>query len=90
MSLPIQIDDRCSCCEEDYLVLCNGCGKFLDITKFATYRIGEQTGYSEQGGAYCKSCSEKCKACGDHFAIGSFDNRGICFCCMIWGKWSTV
>ena len=64
MSLPIQIDDRCPCCEEDYLVLCNGCGKFLDTTKFATYRIGEQTGYSEQGGAYCKSCSEECKRVG--------------------------
>ena len=90
MNLPTQIDDRCPYCEEVSVVVCSGCGKFLDTAEFATYRIGEQTGYSEQGGAYCRSCSETCKECEGYFATGSFDNRGVCFCCVVWGKWSSA
>ena len=92
MNLPMQIDDRCSYYEtkEEVISVCRACRRLFNKTEFAAYRFGEQTGYSDELGAYCKSYSEKCEECDKYFARGSFDDQGICFCCVIWGKWSTV
>ena len=91
MNLPIEIDDRYFCCEtkEEVISVCRSCRSFFNKTEFAASRLGETTGYWDELGTYCQSCSEQCKECGDHFARGSFDNRGVCFSCVVWGGWSS-
>lgn len=88
MNLPIEIDDRCSCCEtkEEHISVCQSCRSFFNKTEFAASRLGEQTGYWDELGVYCRSCSEKCKECGDYFAHGSFDKRCVCYACVVWGS----
>lgn len=92
MNLPIQLDDRCLCCEtkEEVISVCRLRRRLFNKAEFAAYRLGEQTGYSDELGAYCKGYSEKYRECEGYFARCSFDNRGVCFCWGIWGKWSTV
>ena len=87
MNPPIQIADCCLCCETKVSV-CRLCRGPFNKTEFAASWLGEQTGYSDELGAYCRSCSQKCRECEatSHSARLTIE----AFAVWIWGKWSTV